>query len=324
VNWSLGFSNITLKGDGWEYYCVGLCDTDVQTPTRGGIMLLGGGGDVDDAFRWLITNSGGGDILILRASGSDGYNEYIYSLGKVNSVASIVMLKREASYDPFVLEKLGNCEGLFFAGGDQSKYYTYWKDTPIQTTVDHLIKVKRVTVGGTSAGMAIQSQFIYTALIGSITSPEALIDPYNPDLTIGQDLIDNPYLKNLITDTHFQERDRMGRSIAFVARLMKDGLATGPARDIACNENTAVLIAENGIATVVSPSNNVAYFLEATQPPTVCEKGVPLEFQSVSVKALNNNDQFDMTKWSSNSGRSYYISASKGQLTSQGNNGNIY
>jgi cyanophycinase-like exopeptidase len=286
-------------------------------------MLLGGGTDVDAAFRWLITNSGGGDILILRASGADGYNDYIYGLGPVNSVTSIVCKSKDASYDSFVLNRIANCEGLFFAGGDQSVYWNYWKDTPVQTAVNTLIN-NRVTIGGTSAGMAIQPQFIYNALLNSVTSPEALLDPYTPNLTIGYNFLDLKLLLNVITDTHFYQRDRMGRSIAFLARLLADGLATGNARGIACDEATAVIISESGEGRVISLNNNIAYFLESTQPPTVCEPGVPLEFSSVNVIAVSNNGIFDLNSWSALAGREYQLSAANGQLTSIGNNGNIY
>jgi cyanophycinase len=321
---SVTAGNSTRSGAGWDYYCVGNCDVDVKTPTVGGAMLLGGGGDVDDAFRWLISNSGGGDILVLRASGTDAYNEYIYDLGRVNSVATFVITSRDASSDPFVLEKLQDCEGLFFGGGDQALYYRYWKDTQVETIINDLIRNKRVTVGGTSAGMAIQSQFIYTALTGSVISEEALVDPYDSYITIGDDLVIHPYLQNVITDTHFYERDRMGRSVAFIARLLQDSYVSSSARGIACDEGTAVIISESGIGKVLTNSRvAVAYFLESTEDPTVCRRGVPLEFRDVRVYALNNLDEFDLRNWRSSDGRLYYLTASNGRLYYSGNGGDF-
>ena len=42
---------------------------------------MGGGQDVDQAFRWMIRRAGikpgtGGRFVVLRASGADGYNPY--------------------------------------------------------------------------------------------------------------------------------------------------------------------------------------------------------------------------------------------------------
>jgi len=212
---------------------------------------------------------------------------------------------------------------FFFAGGDQWVYYSYWKDTPLLATVNSLITNKHVTVGGTSAGMVIQSQFIFTAQYDTIVSKEALDNPYDRKLTIGYGFINQPYLTNVITDSHFYERDRMGRSVAFVARLEQDRLVTKAARGIACDESTAVLVSQTGIGTVVS-NGGVAYFLYATKFPTVCREGEPLQFSDLEVRALNNGDQFDLVSWSSNNGRKYSISASGGSLSSEGNNGQIY
>jgi len=211
---------------------------------------------------------------------------------------------------------------FFFAGGDQWVYYSYWKDTPLLATVNSLITNKRVTVGGTSAGMVIQSQFIYTAQYDTIVSKEALENPYDRKLTIGYGFINHPYLTNVITDSHFYERDRMGRYVAFIARLEQDRLVNRAARGIACDESTAVLVSETGYGTVVG--KGVAYFLCATKLPTVCRAGEPLQFSDVEVHALSNGQIFDLSNWNSNNGRLYHISADGGSLSTTGNNGRIY
>lgn len=59
---------------------------DVKTTTTGGTCLMGGGTDVDAAFKWMIEKSGGGDFVIIRADNSNGYNSYIYDMGGINSV----------------------------------------------------------------------------------------------------------------------------------------------------------------------------------------------------------------------------------------------
>ena len=50
------------------------------------------------------------------------------------------------------------------------------------------------------------------------------------------------YMGNLVTDTHFDTRDRMGRFITFVARLLRDVWAGDRAWGIAVDEETALLI----------------------------------------------------------------------------------
>src|ERR1700722_17875266 len=100
---------------------------DVVTHPTPGLVLMGGGADVDDAFRWMIQKSGGGDFLVLRASGTDAYNPYIYGMGGVNSVKTLVLKERAASSDAFVLDTINKAEAIFIAGGDQAKYMDLWQ-----------------------------------------------------------------------------------------------------------------------------------------------------------------------------------------------------
>ena len=65
---------------------------------------------------------GGGDFVVLRASGADDYNDYIFKLCHCDSVETIVFDKGAATSDPFVIETIRNAEALFIAGGDQSNY----------------------------------------------------------------------------------------------------------------------------------------------------------------------------------------------------------
>ncbi len=40
---------------------------DVQTTPSAGVAMMGGGSDIDEAFRWLCQKANGGDFLILIA-----------------------------------------------------------------------------------------------------------------------------------------------------------------------------------------------------------------------------------------------------------------
>src|SRR3954470_5621577 len=136
---------------------------DVTTKTVPGFALMGGGKDLDTAFQWMCNKSGGGDFLVLRASGTDAYNEYIAGLCHQNSVATLVIPSREAAMDPFVATTIRNAEALFIAGGDQANYVRNWQGTPVQDAINELIR-RGVPVGGTSAGLAVLGEFSYSAL----------------------------------------------------------------------------------------------------------------------------------------------------------------
>jgi cyanophycinase-like exopeptidase len=97
---------------------------DLEAQPSGGVCLMGGATEDDNAMRWFLQRSGGGDILVLRATGSNGYNTYLYSeLGvQVNSVETIVCNNLAASSDPYVLQKIDRAEAIWFAGGNQWTY----------------------------------------------------------------------------------------------------------------------------------------------------------------------------------------------------------
>eukprot|EP00002_Diphylleia_rotans_P025117 TRINITY_DN4970_c0_g1_i1.p1 TRINITY_DN4970_c0_g1~~TRINITY_DN4970_c0_g1_i1.p1 ORF type:complete len:356 (-),score=68.48 TRINITY_DN4970_c0_g1_i1:239-1306(-) len=308
----------------YDYYCVGRCTTDVATQTSPGALLAGGGTDVDAAMKWFLVQSGGGDILILRASGSDGYNQYLYDLAPVNSVATIVFKTKDASTDSFVLDRIRKSEAIFMAGGDQAVYMQFWANSPVQELLQSHLASGR-PIGGTSAGLAVLPQFVYTAEFGTVYSDEALANPYNFRVTLSdKPLVSIPALAMATTDTHFQERDRMGRLVTFMARMMQDyGITVS--RSIAVNEATAVALdLRTGLGTVMGSSN--AYFLQSNRTPDVCRQLVPLTFVNIDVfKGTGKaGSVFNFNTWTGSSGTNYKLDAVNGVLQSTQSRNQIY
>src|SRR5881628_1243653 len=127
----------------------------------------------------MCQHSGGGDFLVIRATGTDAYNPYIQQLcPNENSVATMIIPNRDMASDPFVISTIQNAEALWIAGGDQSNYINFWKGTPVETELNALI-ARGVPIGGTSAGMNVLTQFVYSALASQgVTSSQALADPF--------------------------------------------------------------------------------------------------------------------------------------------------
>jgi cyanophycinase-like exopeptidase len=313
-----------LAAPGYQHFVVGNA-ADVVRPTTGLIVMQGGGLDVDENFVRMGAAAGGGDFVVIRYFGTDAYNPYIYELCNCDSVETIVFKQRSASFNQFVIDRVRNAEALFIAGGDQSNYVDIWKDTPIEDAINYVAS-KPAAIGGTSAGMAIMSEFIHSAMSkSSLTSSEGLADPFHVDLTLDRDFVAIPALSGLITDQHLVERDRMGRTIAFLARLVHDGW-TPTARGIASDRNTAVHVnPANGSAEVFSTpgwATPWVYFLETPGLPEVCQPGVPLTFRNVAVYRIAPGGNFDIGRWRGNGGVSYTLSAEAGVLVSS--RGEIY
>ena len=100
---------------------------------------MGGGKDLDEAFRWLCDRAGGGDLLVLRATGDDYYNPYIQHLCHLNSVATLVIPDRGAAQDPAVAKIVQEASALFLSGGDQANYINFWMGTPVQSALNEAI-----------------------------------------------------------------------------------------------------------------------------------------------------------------------------------------
>lgn len=142
----------------------------------------------------------------MRASGDDGYNRYIYDMAvdigfPLNSVRTILFKDAKASSNDNVLQYIRNAEAIFFAGGDQSVYIAYWMGTEVQSLIQS--KLFNVTVGGTSAGLAILGEWIYTGEDGSAVSDDAMMNPYNQYMDFADTFLSIPFLNGVITDTHF-------------------------------------------------------------------------------------------------------------------------
>lgn len=249
----------------YQYFRVGN-PNNVHVSPRSGYALIGGGKDLDAAFQWLCERSRGGDFLILRASGTDAYNPYVQSLCRENSVATLVIPTRQAALDPFVERAIGNVAAIFIAGGDQSNYINFWRGTPVERAINRAIR-RGVPVGGTSAGLAILGEFAYSAQNDSsngrnLNSPAALANPFNRQVVTVRNFLNIPILSGIITDTHFHERDRLGRLLVFMARILASRNVKS-VRGIGVDQHTAFLLYPDGQG--VAAGTGAIYFFGASK-----------------------------------------------------------
>jgi len=291
-------------------------------------MMMGGGLDVDAAFAWMINRAKGGDFLVLRSDNDDAYDPYIYGLGPLNSVATLVIINRAGAFDPFSVSAVSNADAIFFTGGNQFTYYYHWKDTPMGDRI--IEKMPFISVGGTSAGQESLAQFLYTGQYASTQSKTALHNPYDEGITLATDFWFIPYLRNVILDAHFVQRDRMGRLLTFMARLLTDGWSPNAILGVGVDQSTAVLMDyRTGAADLVSwYTDGCAYFLTSASRPARCHPSSPLEMMDVDTYRVCGNQtgiwMFDT--WTGNPllGTTYQLSVFDGNISSTQLNGSIY
>jgi cyanophycinase len=228
-------------------------------------------------------------------------------------VATISIPNAEAANDPFVAAAIGKAEALFITGGDQAKYVTFWKPSPMRNALQELIR-RGAPLGGTSAGLAIMGEFDFAALHDTAYSEESLKNPYNEGVTIDHNFLAIPHLENIITDTHFKKRDRLGRSLVFMARILQDGMSQ-QIREIAVDEKSAVLLEANGSTTVVG-SGTGAYFYRPTAPPQTCKPNTPLTFRGIDVYHVPTGGKFSLVSWTGEQGLAYTLNVEAGVIRS--------
>lgn len=292
--------------------------TDISSDHQQGVCLMGGATEQHDAMIWFLNKANGGDVVVLRTSGSDGYNDYFYTdLGvTVNSVTTFVIHNSAGANDPYVLEKVANAEAIWFAGGDQYDYVSYFKDNAMEDALNNYVNSKQGVIGGTSAGLAILGGSYFSAQNGTVTNAQALNDPYHSRMTLGyNDFLSIPFLNNVITDSHYDDPDRRARHSVMLARIATDN--TTRSYGIACNEYTAVCVEPDGKAYVYGeyPAyDEFAYFLQANcasdfQPET-CVSGSPLTWdrngQAIRVYkvpgTIDGYNFFDLSDWETGAG----------------------
>lgn len=273
--------------------------------------LLGGGGDVDEAARFLCRHSHGGEIVVLRASGRDAYNPYFRDLCPNNSVTTLLTTSAEGAANPLAIQHVREANAIFIAGGDQSNYVNFWMG-PLQHEINAAV-ARGVPIGGTSAGLAVLGEFAFSARHDTITSAEALANPFDPKMTLDRGFLSIPVLRGIITDSHFSARQRMGRTVAFLARIEQDGWAN-PARAIGIDEATAVLVETNGEAKVVGKGS--AFFLELGHKPERCVAGQPLTLGGIRGYELrgSSGDDFDLRSWSAPAAKAFTVKVNDGVL----------
>lgn len=289
---------------------------DAKGPLPGRQLLSGGGVDDPTAMTWLMgRDAGKADVVVLDAYGPDIYTQPFLSWG-ADSVETFVFSSRDGATSPAVLDSIAKAEVIWLDGGDQSNYVTYWGGTPLVAAVNARVK-QGASFGGMSAGLAVQGGWVYTAMNGSATSTKVLENPYDKDVTLGPALFDLPCMANTITDTHFRERDRMGRLLGFLGRLETD-------KDFRAVQPRAIAVDADSSLGVDSATGEMQLFGTGAGAWLLSTSGVtartvlpktPLTYGPVTVQRMSAGDTFNLKSWTGTGTDTYSLSAVNGVLS---------
>ncbi|WP_368407083.1 isoaspartyl peptidase/L-asparaginase [Asticcacaulis currens] len=277
---------------GYKAFLIGDPQKPREKAPQPGLMMAGGGEWPVDAFHWFADKTGHGHVVVLRASGTTSTADEMYKqIGGFASIRTFVFTDRKASSDPELLDALKKADGIFLAGGDQANYVRFWKGTPVEAALNAHVAAGK-PLGGTSAGLAVQGEYVYGAMDGgSIGSEEALKDPLGAAVTMETDFLRFDLLKGIVTDTHFKERKRQGRLVTFLAKAQH--MAGRPLTGIGVDEQTVLAVNGDGSTQVYSNIGGYAWVFEGVTPRDL-KAGTPLSVDNIKVTGLDKDSTFNV------------------------------
>lgn len=193
----------------------------VADPASGVFVAVGGGAERPEILATLLRLIGGRDrrVVVLPMASSDpatsgrAYKSYFQAAG-VRDVMSLLVDNRDAANELEPVKDIGRADMLYFSGGDQSRLVNLLANTAVHGSIQTAWQ-RQVLLAGTSAGAMIWGP----EYIANGTSEGALKLGFSRDSQGNPGLELRPGLNlwdNLIIDTHFTEKQRLGRLLLAV------------------------------------------------------------------------------------------------------------
>ena len=219
------------------------------------------------------------------------YLKALNYLGATN-VDVLHIEKREQATETEVLERLKAADVVMFTGGDQLRLTSILGGTEFHNILLHKYHNEDFIYAGTSAGAAAASNnMIYQG-----SSSEALLKG-EVKITSGLSLIDN-----VIIDTHFVHRGRIGRLFqAVVGNPRTLGIGLGEDTGLLITNNTKMEAIGSGLVILVDGRQ-----IKDTNLTEV-ELGQPISISHLITHVMSKYDTFDLQTYKMNIQSSQYI-----------------
>jgi len=167
----------------------------------------------------------------------------VFKTLEVKNIEGLSIEERKDSLEEENIELIKRASLIFFTGGDQLRITSLIGGTPINDAIKEAIE-RGCMIVGTSAGASVMSD---TMIVkgNDDESPRKSVLKMAPGLG---------FVKGIMIDQHFAQRGRIGRLLS--------GIAQNPeVLGIGIDEDTAIVVKDNGIAKVVG--SGAVYFLDA-------------------------------------------------------------
>ncbi len=264
---------------------------------QGSVLMVGGGREnysswSDDPYRWFVQQADSGIIINIDVdAASDWYPSYFESFGADTGSQNIQIATRTAANDSMVYKKLVAASGIFMEGGDQWDYVYTWRGTLVEQAI-HEVFARGGAIGGTSAGLAVLGGVVFDASKGSAYPEETAYDPYNNRISLTDDFLE--ILPDVLTDSHFHSRGRIGRLVPMLARRITDN-GENDLIGIGVADKTALCVDPDRVATAYGQGSVTILFRDANSVIR-CEAGQPITFTDIHFDQLIDGAVYDLKK----------------------------
>lgn len=221
------------------------------------------------------------------------YVKAFKSLGATN-VDVLYIEKREQAMDSEILARLKAADVVMLTGGDQLRLTSILGGTPFHDILLDKYRNEEFIYAGTSAGAAAASNnMIYQG-----SSSEALLKG-EVKITSGLGLIDN-----VVIDTHFVQRGRIGR-------LFQSVVGNPKVLGIGLGEDTGLLITHNNRMEAIG--SGLVILVDGREIKdtnlTEVELGQPISISHLVTHVMSKFDTFDLDTYKMTIQSSQYINS---------------
>lgn len=198
---------------------------------------------------------------------------------KAKNVGLLNIERREQTNDPEILERMRQADVVMFTGGDQLRLTSILGGTKLHDIILDKFQNEEFIYAGTSAGAAAASNnMIYQG-----SSGEALLKG-EVKITSGLSLI-----QNVIIDTHFVQRGRIGRLFqAVVGNPRVLGIGLGEDTGLLITNDGRMEAIGSGLVILVDGRNILDTNL------TQVEMGRPVSINNLIVHVLSMYDTYNL------------------------------
>jgi len=283
-------NNVKLNKKLWVYFFI----IPQILLAQGSILMVGGGSEnyhdwSDEPYGWFVQQADSGKIINIDVDAvSNWLPNYFKWLGASQESYGFQIPNNTTANDSITYYELISASGIFIEGGDQWDYISNWKGTLVEDAI-HYVFSNGGAIGGTSAGLAVLGEVVFDAKYGSAYPEYVAYNSYNNRVHFEDDFLN--ILPDVLTDSHFHSRGRIGRLVPMLARRIKD--SGEDLMGIGIDVKTALCVNPDRTAKVYG-IGTVSILYKSENSRIVCESGKPVTFTNIHCDQLIHGMEYDL------------------------------